>query len=545
MAPSRRQRILPPYTPRVSDWQHAASRLVVVGLVLGFAVVYGLAIAILPQQFMSMLLLPVGLLALLALWMAPDLDSAYDASVRSLYLGLIFVTIVWPYYLALDVPGLPWITAGRLMQILLFTVAGLFFATSARARHEVADTISAVPLAFRLWLLTSIYVVLTMPLSGTEGFVEGAKLLIATLIVFLIGCFVFRDDRSVLRVGSLIVIAAAIVAFFALGEFLNGKPLWAGHLPSFLKVEEPRILRFLNGEMRTLDGRPRVGSSFGVPLFLGEFLGMAAVFCVHLMLKQSKVFRFFALLSLFIFILVCCYIANARSAFISLIGGLFGYYFVFAFNKYLRGRSGKDIFAPAFVLAIPATFLLVSAAVLFVGRIRVLVLGGGQHAFSDRARDVQWDTALQRALARPWGHGPGRATEEVGWANSGGLSIDSTQVWLAVDYGFVGLFLFAAGYLAMLVTTLRAAFGAEGEVERMALPAFGVMTAFLATRYGIASYMNIYIVFAMFALSATVLWRQRARGGLFQWAELRSLWSSRGIGTPAGAHVHRPLAPQT
>jgi hypothetical protein len=433
------------------------------------------------------------------------------------------------------------------MQILLFTVSALLFSMSARARSEVADVVSAASPAVRLWMLTFLYVFLSMPLNGTNGIAEGTKLLLATLVIFLLGCLAFRNDRTVLRVGPAILVACMFVCIFGLAEYINQRPIWADHIPSFLRVEDQRVLKFLSGEMKTLDGRPRVGSSFGIPLWFGEFLGMAAVFTVHYLLKQKAAWRVVSLIALLVFIFVCAYICNARSAFIAIIGGLSAYYFIFALNRYFRGRKGEDIFAPAFVMAIPAAFLLLASAVLFIGRLRVLVLGSGQHQWSDNARVEQWNAAVQLAMARPWGYGPGTSGVLIGWGSpeTGEVTVDSTHIWLIVDYGFIGMALFVVAYFAMLLTAMRAAFGAEGEVERMALPAFGVMTAFLATRYGIASYMNIYIVFAMFALSASVLWRHRARAGLFQWAELRSLWSSGRASEPASARTPGLLAPQS
>ncbi len=546
---SARDRILPPYTRRVDDWRHAALRLLALGVVLAFALVYGLAIAILPQDYMSMVLLPLLGLLLVVLWLAPDLDPRYDPAVRGLLLAYVFATIVWPYYLAVDVGGLPWITMNRLFQTLLLVVAALLFAMSGRARREMAEVVAAAPLPARLWLVVLLWGLLLAPLNGTFGFQHHVKFMLATAFLFLVGCLAFRADRTLLRLGQVIIAAAVVVSIFGLGERLHGRPIWADVLPSWLRIEDVGITKFLRGEMRTLDGRPRVGSSFGIPLYFGEFLGIASAFILHFLIRSRLLWQKVALGALLFFVFVNAHISNARSSWIAVIAGLFAYYFIYAMNRFFRRRREGEIASPLLVWAIPATFAFVSSAVLFVGRIRVRVLGGGQHSWSDRAREEQWERAWSAALGQPWGHGPGSSGRVIGWGNpeAGRVAVDSTHAWLIVDFGFPGLILFALAYLVMAATALRAALGARNDVERMALPAFAAIMTFLATRYGIASWMNIYLIALCFALAVAVLWRQRADRAVFDWSEFRTLAPTALVArrgpppfVPAPAGVRRP-----
>ena len=543
-----RDRILPPYTPRVADWRHALRRLFVVLLVIGFAAFYGMAIAVLPQQFMTMLLVPVALLLVLALWMAPDVDPRWDGAVIGIFFAYLFIGIVWPHYLAIDIVGLPWLPPSRFVQYAMVGIFLAFLAMSPRARREIGEVLPSEPLVWRLWLYFFILHVALMPLAGIERVGYGINFLIYHLLMLLIAVFVLRREGMPERLSRVLLYATLVLCIYGALEVWNQKPIWSDHIPSFLRIQNTELLeRYAEGHTRALGAAGqgfeyRAKGPYSVSLFFGEYLGMLFPLAAHAFLRASTVWRKVALGALAMFVLANVGFANSRSGWIALIGATASYYLVWATNRYLLRRKANDLFSSTAFWAIPATFLFIASAVLFVGRIRAEVLGHSGMRESNNAREIQWDSAVARTLEQPWGYGPGRGGEVVNFRTLDGfLTIDASHAKFLPEYGFVGFALLILAYLASMFMLFRVSLHARGDTEALALPAFAAGMGFLATRYGIADTSNLYIVFLFLALGFVLSWKQQARAphlrqtlSLADFVSLR-LPGGRGVPEPASA----------
>ena len=96
-------------------------------LLVGVAVFYGLMSAVLPIAMLSFPMTPILILIVLILWMLPDLGGIEQGRMHKLMLAFIGLSIVWPNYVAFDLPGLPWITPVRFAVFSLLAVFILNF----------------------------------------------------------------------------------------------------------------------------------------------------------------------------------------------------------------------------------------------------------------------------------------------------------------------------------------------------------------------------------------------------------------------------------
>src|SRR3546814_12479875 len=70
------------------------------------------------------------------------------------------------------------------------------------------------------------------------------------------------------------------------------RPPWVGHIPSFLKVNDPVIAAVLDGSRRSSDGLYRVQTTYTTSLSSAEFLAMVMPFIIHYFLtSRSAWFR--------------------------------------------------------------------------------------------------------------------------------------------------------------------------------------------------------------------------------------------------------------
>ena len=95
--------ILRPYTrPGPGRLVQAALLLAFMGFCLFFGFLYGLTTPFLIKQ----LVIPIVLLALVAVWALPDVKTAPTGALYGLSFAFVIVLFLWPNYLAVALPGL-------------------------------------------------------------------------------------------------------------------------------------------------------------------------------------------------------------------------------------------------------------------------------------------------------------------------------------------------------------------------------------------------------------------------------------------------------
>ena len=137
MAISTPHAILPQYSPRAAKPRTRLQYVLLFMLLLLIGCFYGLMVALLPVQVMMVPLVPILLLFTLSMWVMPDLNRYNDASIETAFYWFLALYIVWPNYLAIDLPGLPWITFTRIATFWLMVQFVPALATSSVLRSEI------------------------------------------------------------------------------------------------------------------------------------------------------------------------------------------------------------------------------------------------------------------------------------------------------------------------------------------------------------------------------------------------------------------------
>ena len=104
-------------------------------LLLGWCGLTGAAVAMLPPQVYVMLALPVFVGIGVILWLLPDVGGVAEPAMATLFVSFIVANCLWPNYIALDLPGLPWINPPRIVTFALLALAVYGYASSSRMRR--------------------------------------------------------------------------------------------------------------------------------------------------------------------------------------------------------------------------------------------------------------------------------------------------------------------------------------------------------------------------------------------------------------------------
>lgn len=162
-------------------------------------------------------------------------------------------------------------------------------------------------------------------------------------------------------------------------------------------------------------------------------------------------------------------------------------------------REAGSLFAPALVLAYPVLFTTTMMATFFVGRIRRRIWGDGSQAASDESRSIQWAMGLPKIATHPFGHGYGRAAQDLGYVQPGGiLTIDSYYLSLLMDFGLLGLVVYFTMILRAIWISARTAVmhKVAGELGLL-LPMAVSLTNFVIVKSVLSQDANHPVVFMM------------------------------------------------
>ena len=124
-----------------SGWRSLASSMVA-------------AFGLFPPPFLLLAFVaPIAVLALLAIWALPDLARPPTRTLGWLFYAFTVALVVWPNYLAITLPGLPWITMTRLIGFPLVFLVLVCVSTSTAFRTQVGDVLVALSPGSQIFLV--------------------------------------------------------------------------------------------------------------------------------------------------------------------------------------------------------------------------------------------------------------------------------------------------------------------------------------------------------------------------------------------------------
>jgi hypothetical protein len=512
-----RARILPPYMRRVDDWRHFGFRSAAVAGVLLYAMFMGFWIAIFGTIVLQPFIAVLGILFLVALWMIEDSRVNYRTWMTGIFLFFIGAVAIWPAYLAVDIPGLPWITPPRLTLAIMMFGLLLQMSQSSLARAEVVDVAKAAKPALIFYAIFWCFALGTAAVASSpmKSFTYSLNFIILWNMSFIAALWLFIDEEVMPKAVRLLMYSIAFIFVLTVFEYIQRRPIWFDHIPAFLQIDGALFGTLMQEQARLGDDRYRARGNFGVHLYFAQFVLMLVPFMVHAsFVEKGK--RQVAALALLLFALVICWMTNTRTAMTGYIVVVAGSVGLYALRRFLNPTSKADMVAPSLFMAAPAGIVVMGVLIALSPRLQSMTLGGAQHAGSDVVRDNQWRKAIEAITNNPLGHGGESSGPIAGRPGADGIWIvDSTWINFLVDFGVVGTAAFA------IFAGLAMFYGVQLYLQRidestdLSGPAAVSVGSFLMTMYTI-SYVGSFPFFLLM-IAAIFAARYRAiRDGRLQ-----------------------------
>lgn len=509
-----------PATPLLPRYDHATGwhrvRPLCWLLFAVFGLLYGAVFALFGVRSLSVLALPLGLLALAVVWLLPVTDRAPVRWMHALLIAFLAALLCWPDYIALQLKGAPWITAARLTVVPLLFLMLVALSQSRAFRHDLGAVLRDVPWLWRPLVGFAVLAFVSIAFSGAIGFSAGRFVRAQTtwtLPFFVAAALLGRPDR--VRAFSFVLWGSALLlCAVALWESRLGRLPWLGHIPSFLKVDPEMLEQITRPKLRSTTGAFRVQAMQTTPLGLAEALALIAPFLLHLGLtERSAAVRVLAFATLpLLFVVVR--LTDARLGMVGLLLTVLLYVLAVALRRWrARRREGRDSpLAALVVAAYPAMFALFVAATFLVGRLRNITWGNGATQGSSDARAQQWAQGLPKALSHPWGHGIGRSSDVLGWSSGSAArgSIDTYYLSILLEYGVLGFLVFYGMLVAAIVYGGLELWRSRGAASWLLAPFVVALCNFLVIKSVLSQEANHPLAFVMLGAVAALVHRSKA-----------------------------------
>lgn len=474
------------------------------------ALFYGLVFGATGPIFLVQLMLPMALLAFLVLWLLPETGNPSPRLVEGFFFAFLTVSMLWPDYLAIALPGLPWITLARLtaLPLAFFYISSL--SQSVAYRNEIKAVLNEVPLIWKAMMVFAIMAGLSVLVSDKP--VESANrffvALYAWVMMFFVACHVFKDRNRATWFCYLVWFCTIVICIIAFFEVRKQALPWAGHVPSFLKIQDESVQRMLAPKVRGSTGIFRAQSKFASPLSMAEFLALSVPFVMHLAAYHRLLAVRIAALLTIPPIIWAILETDARLGMVGLFLAMLLFILAWAI---MRARERKDsMIAPIVLLGYPAGFALFLAASLTVQRLRNMVWGSSAYDDSDQARIDQMNMGLPMILQRPWGYGIGRSGERLGFTNAEGMiTIDNYLLSISLELGIIGFVTFAGMFaLGALLGGKEISKKFDFETS-LIVPATITLANFLLIKSVLSQMENHPLFFVVLGLTVALIYRIR------------------------------------
>lgn len=473
---------------------------------------YGFYFSVMAPARIMPFTVPLALLAGLVVWGLPAGAYAPTRALEPLYFAFFVALVVWPNYLAIGLPGLPWVTMLRLIVVPLILVFLVCLSASPGFRRKFKDVLSADKVLLRL--VVALIALQTVSIVFSRDIGQSINhYLIAQMnwsAVFFIGAVVFVRRGFAEYWAIAFLAAATVLCGIAIWEVRISHVPWAGHVPSIFKIEDESVLRILAGASRAATKIYRAQATATTPLGLAELLGLAAPFAIHFAVSRYPLaLRAFALAFLPLSIWVIL-LTDSRLGVVAALASVMIYILLWSLGRWAKDKD--SMVGPALALTYPALFTAAVAATFFVGRLRAQVWGDGSQAASDESRMEQWTMGIPKILGNPLGYGSGRAADTLGFANGAGvITIDSYYLSVLLELGILGFVVYYALFLRAAWTAAKVTIFTPQEREvQMLLPISVALVNFVVVKAVLSQEANHPLVFIMLGAVVALTFRAKA-----------------------------------
>lgn len=481
-----------------------------IGLVL--CLIYGFFFGLTAPYLMVPFLVPIGLLAALIIWALPDQRTAPTLAIEFLIAAFIISKIVWPNYLAISLPGLPWISILRIIGLPLAAFFLISLSVSKVFRRYTYDSVTSIR---PLWICAvgfSAVQILTIFVSKSP--IASAQIAfdqhINFAMILALSCVIFRKNAMAENYMIILCSLSVFIVFLTFIENQKQYIIWASHIPRIIRPDAPSVDLTLKPAFRLYVNIYRAKATFSTPLALAEFISLIVPFFLYFTLSNAK-----PILRVFCFLMVpLTFIAvrmtDARLGVVGVFGSILLYGLIWSFARW-RARP-RDLFAAATVFAYPVVFLAAVGAIFASTRLSNMVFGGGAQAGSTEARSTQLGMAAASFWRQPWGYGAGQSGLEMGFAKDAFITIDNYFIGIQLDYGLFGIIfwygMFISGIAAALLHALSDRYANRPEA-RLLIPLAVSLTVFLVIKWVHGQDENHAIFFLMLGMVSALVYRLR------------------------------------
>ncbi|HEV2363408.1 MAG TPA: O-antigen ligase family protein [Caulobacteraceae bacterium] len=491
--------------------------------VTAFAVIISLALIAfgsLNPRLIVPLLVPMVLIGLLAIWALPSLRSAPTAVLEGLWFAFFVALVMWPNYIAIALPGLPWITMIRLTGFPLLIFLLVCVSVSKTFRDESAEALDGIAPVWKLLVAFTLVQVLSVALCKGGQIPDALQRLVIYLTswtaVFFASVWLFRQRGRIEIWATLMCAAIVPIGAIALQEERHSHVPWSGHIPKFLQIDPTMLQGILAGNSRAANGIYRVQSVFTTPLTLAEYLAFCFPFLIHFTVARGyRVWVRVAAAALMPFTLYIIFLSGSRLGMVGALVSMLGYGFFWGVNRWRRDK--RSLLGAAVVFSSPLSFLAAVATTYFDPRLHAMVWGTAATKASNEGRVLQYRKGLPLVFHHPWGYGIDQGAQALGiMATDGKLTIDTYFLAIALNYGVLGFILYYAMLLWAIWEAGMTALRAPPDDRDLAfLAPLGISLAvFFVICAVFAQQDNIPIVFMMLGGVVALVWRYRVLAGL-------------------------------
>lgn len=412
------------------------------GKYLAFAalgVFYGLLLVFLPPQLVWLPGVPIVILLAIILWMLPDFGTYPEATLDTLFYFYLISFCLWPSYISLALPGLPWIGITRIALFALVLVALYSISTSADMRRQTFRVASVSKPILYMVIGYALIAFVTIPLGPRidSAFKRSIDNLLAFTTIFFVSCFILSKRGQIMRFAKVFAVLGLIMSVIALAETAKQEVLWAHIIPSWLSVDPGLLDRILGAQARFSDGLYRTRGVFTVSLSLAEFLVLVLPFVLYFLLSAKSGAQRMIMFAAWLLICSAIFYTRARLGMVGMIATHVFFGFIWALRRHQR--SARDLVGASMLYGFPIVLLFGAALIASSNRLQTMTIGGKQHAASDNARAMQRQMAIPKVLKNPIGHGGANSGTVLGFKAPGGqVTVDSHYLTTLLDFGVIG-----------------------------------------------------------------------------------------------------------
>ena len=224
----------------------------------------------------------VSLPLLVLLWVTPDLPVMIsEKSIRRLFFAMLIVDLCVPAYYTIQIAGLPWISARRIVTFALIVLFAIAISSSSATRQQIVTTlkdargIAICAFGFLVMVVLSVFT----SIDPGESLSQMSEVILNWYVPFVALLYAIRSEKNIFLLVRIIAICALFIALAGVAEFLVQRRLFVEAMPKSLveslMAANPTFADFVNSSPYR-NGVWRAASVYLTSLSLGEFGAMVA-----------------------------------------------------------------------------------------------------------------------------------------------------------------------------------------------------------------------------------------------------------------------------